>query len=157
MAIPPWLLGKHTTTLAVQPIVVSNTATGATTNSSTASQSLVGVVDQVAYRGNTTSENIVAMTAARDNEVPLEVDDTIEITEILQTAAASSLLAKCWQTADNADYAIVTLVRGPNQFVFTGLMESYTETINKGKSTARMVFRQANLGNVNPNPAITTP
>jgi hypothetical protein len=118
---------------------------------------LTGIIDQINYRGQTTTENIYPLTSQRDNEVPIEADDTLELVEILRTGTGNSFLAAAWNAANGADYAYATFTRGTMKIEYFGLMESYSEGISKGKNTARLMLRIADLGNGQVSPLSTVP
>jgi hypothetical protein len=147
-AIPIWLVGRNTSVCNIVTQTVG--ANGALTPATT--YTLVGLIDEIEVSPSQSSENIVAMIAPRENNVAIELGGTITLTEVLVYGTTGNLLAEAW--ASGNDYAIVTVTRGGNTWTFTGLMQSYAESITKGKCTGRMTLELVNTGpgpNVNPN------
>jgi len=154
-AVPQWLTGRFVSSVTVTPLDFE-AATGNLIAGTVAIQTLTGLVDEIDVNGEETTENIVALTSTRDNEVPIEDNTSISLTEILRSGAGNSLLAKCWATAGAGDYAQVSIVRDQNTWTFVGVMQSYSESLRKGKSVARMNFVMADIGNASANPTLAT-
>jgi hypothetical protein len=169
-AVPPWLIGKHVTTVTAQLQSVSpvdgtlgNLGTGspeiATLAAGTGKLSLgtfaftTGLVDAIEYNGAKTTENIAAINETHANAVPIARRDSFTLTEILRTGAGNSLLAALWTagTSDTNASRIVGLTfnRGAKGWSGYFLMTGYTESIRRGKSTARMTLEMVDPGQTN--------
>jgi hypothetical protein len=170
--IPLWLLGRNVTSLLARWQTVSGA--GVLANGASAVETLTGVVDEIAYSGVRTTEMINSLTSRRENEVLIESDDSYVFTEIMRneddaaysaTVPQYNILAKLWANSDSADHILFTLTRGGtggtggpggNSHTFTGIMESYRETIHKGKCIARMTIRMVDIDVTVANPAYAT-
>jgi len=155
-AIPIWLVGRNTSSCTSTP----QSADSSGTLSPQTALPLVGFVDEIEYSGTQNAQNLVNMTAVRENMVAVEIDGTLTLTEILQSKSGlpsgnnGNLLAEAW--ASGYDYAQVVIARGGNTWTFVGVMQGYVETITKGRCTGRMTLQPVNLGNaVNSNPAFS--
>jgi hypothetical protein len=151
-SIPIWLIGRNVTSVAITPQVAN--AAGLLSNSTVGQKTITTVVDEINYGGQITTQEISALTASRENPVPIEQDDTLVITEILRQAAGSNNLAACWNGSDNPDVALFQFTRGGNACSFYGLMSDLEYDVEKGKSVVRMTLKIVDTGaGINQNPA----
>lgn len=147
--LPIFLIGRNVSAVTLTLLAV---AADGTLSDSTA-YTLTGVIDEVEYNGQTSLESIPHLTSARDHMVAVQTDDSITLVEVLQAASSSAynLLATAFFSA--SDYARVAITRGSGSWTFTALMESYEETLQRGKTVGRLVLRQTDLGNATANPS----
>jgi len=131
--IPPWLLGKHVTTVSATPLTVAVDGTYTTGSAST----LIGRCDEITFSSRNATENISPMDDRQTNEVIVESATSLTLVEILQSnpIAASNLLA---QIAYGYDYNLFTIARAGKTFSFIGVVGDYTESLRKGKSTGTL-------------------
>lgn len=149
--VPNWLIGKHLTTCAILPMKADSA--GALTNSAVGSQNILTIIDDIDYAGQLVTEEISALTAVRENAVPIEQDDVLTLTQILRSGAGLNLLAASWMASDSPEFAQFTFAWGGNTCVMVGTMAGYEEDVEKGKSVCRMTLRMTDIGtgsNVNP-------
>jgi hypothetical protein len=152
MALPTWFLGKHVTAITAAGVTVG--ADGTLTISSSSSgnpQSLSGFIDGIEFTLQNTTENIQSIDQRRANYVITESETSYTLTEILKSNDSSgtpkNILAALGITYD---YVLITLARGGRTWAFTGVIGSYSETINKGKSTGKLEVKMADSGAANP-------
>jgi hypothetical protein len=151
--VPIWMTGKAVSTVTVQ---YASAGSDGTLTLGGSSQSLVGLVDEITYSGSNTVENIAALTSQRDNDVAIEINDSITLSEILRTGANNCFLAYVWNNADNtagSEYIQVVVTRGGNTWTFVGIMQSYNEGLRKGKTVGRLSVQIVDLGSAVANPA----
>jgi hypothetical protein len=162
--IPLWLVGRHVTSVTARWQTVS--AAGVLGNGTSAVETLTGVVDQIQYSGERTTEMINSLTSIRENEVTIESDDSVILTEIMRNndAAAApqyNILAKLWTNVDSADHILFNFTRGGtglsggpggNSYLMYGVMTSYRESIRKGKNVAQLTIQMIDIGNATANP-----
>jgi hypothetical protein len=144
--IPTPLLGRHVSSVTVR--WQTPDANGLLGNGTSTTQTITGIIDGVEIQGTNQTETINNLTSTRENEVVIESADSIVLTEIMRdgiNAANVNVLAAIWTNADSADYCLVTIARGGNSFTFYGLMSDYSESIRKGKNTARMTFQMIDI------------
>lgn len=141
--IPGWLTGKGVTAVTITPQTVNNQTGGLT---DTTAVPLVGHLDGVAIRTRVTNEEISPMDAVRENYVPIQTGSSFELTEVLK-AIGINLLAPA---ANASLYQKVVLTRGAQTYLFYGIVESYTETIVRGKSVAVLTVQMIDPGSFNP-------
>lgn len=148
--IPMWLLGGHNTTLTYTPYDLA--ADGTLTADSGGAISLVGQVDEWSIDLSKTEENISSMHRRRANWVTIEVDQTIEITEILKSGEPN-LLAAIAMSGAWSEYGLFTAVRGAQAWQAVLKVSRYRETVRKGKSVGVMTLRMVDdivPGSLNP-------
>lgn len=174
MAIPVWLTAQNITTVTVQALVANTAGVLSTTGDGV--ETLYGAVREVLYNGVLRSESVTALTSVRENEVPIERDDSFTLVEMLKSDDANAyhasapqynILAKLWamhMAATPVHYVRVTFSRGKTgvgggpgglSWSFDGLIQSYDEEWNKGVSTGRMTIQMIDLGDGVTNPTVT--
>lgn len=148
MALPNWLLGRNVTTVTVSPATVA----GDGTFSVGAGVSFTGFIDGIEVNAQNTTENIQSIDQRRANYVITESETSVTLTEILKgndsSATPKNLLA---QIAFNGnDIQQFSMNRGGRVFTFLGVVSTYAENINKGKSTGKMELKMVDPGAANP-------
>lgn len=151
--VPPWMLGKHATTLIVTPQTVAadgtlsdGTATNLLTSTGTLHTNLVhtfGVVDGFRIVGRKRCSNIRSVHRNRANCVPYSLGYEFEIMEIARAGANNCLLAPLFY---NSGTAIVKLTFARARKVFTvyATMVDYFEPTAREKNVHRLICRQVN-------------
>lgn len=167
-AVPIWLVGKDVTSVLVQPQNVDLT-TGALTPASGVAPSplnglnIFGVLNEISLEETVSSERIEAITSARQNEVVLERGINIVMSEVMRyndaidgTPRFDNLLIQLWAMRWNTGQTIVstTFIRGAMQYLCYGEIQSYRETVRKGKCIAQMSMRHIRRTDAD-NPVIT--
>ena len=150
--LPNWLLGRNVTALTVAGVTVDGTGTTTTTASSASNpQNLAGYIDGIELSSQNTTENIASIDQRRANYVITESETSVTLTEILKNndsaGAPRNILAAAYY---NYDQALFTMTRGSRTFSFLGVMASYAENINKGKSTGKLEIKMVDPGSANP-------
>lgn len=150
--VPTWLLGKHVTALTAAGVTLD--ANGNTTTSSSSSsnpQSISGRIDGIELTQSNTTENIQSIDRRPANYVITESETSMTLTEILRSndsvSTPTNVLAHLGNTFD---YALINLTRGGLTFGFYCVIGSYSETINKGKSTGKLEVKMIDDGAANP-------
>ena len=138
-SIPNWLIGRNVTSVAVTPQIADSA--GLLSASAVGAQTFTTIVDEIQNTGAITTQEISALTARRRNEVLIEEDDSLVLTEIMRSSAGSVLAAACWTAADEPDWGLIVFTRGGNAVTFYAAMVGYEEDVQKGKSVARLTFR----------------
>jgi hypothetical protein len=143
--VPLWLIGRTVTAVIVTPQTAD--ADGVLTPGS--GVSFTAVVDEIGYSGRVTTAEISALTASRRNEVPIEEDHTLTLTEIMRNGAALSLGCLVWTGAP--DRASFYFSRGGNSILVYGVLSDYSETVTKTRSMATLTIRFTDTpGTTNP-------
>jgi hypothetical protein len=141
--VPPWLLGRHVTTVTLVGMAID--IYGVLTDSD--SEALVGQLDEITLTSTPQTENIQAMDIRIANYVILEDDFTLTLSEILKRVNAN-ILYKLQSLGYDYFHAIIT--RGTDTWDFYGLRGEYAEQLVKGKATGRMTFHCIYPGDFNP-------
>lgn len=150
-SIPLWIIGRAVTAVVVTPLIAdTNGLLGAAT---LGAQSFTTVADEISYSGTVQTVEISPLVSSRRNEVPLEEDGVMVITEIMRNSALLNLGALIWMQTDNPDRALFQFSRGGNKIEMYGTLDSYDETVTKGKSMAHLSIRMIDTGVTN-NPII---
>jgi hypothetical protein len=111
--------------------------------------SFTAIVDEISYSGRVTTAEISPLVTNRRNEVPIEEDHTLSLIEIMRNGAALNLGALLWTGA--TEYALFTFSRGGNSYSAYGVLDSYSETVTKTRSTATLSIRFVDTpGTTNP-------
>jgi hypothetical protein len=151
-AVPNWLIGKHVTAITVAGVTAATDGTLTITAASAGNpQSLAGYIDGIDFTIQNTTENIQSIDQRRANYVITESETSFTLTEILKTndsaGAPKNILAPIGMLYD---YALVTLTRGGRTWSFMSVVGSYSESINKGKSTGKIELKMVDPGTSNP-------
>lgn len=141
-AIPVWLTGRHVTACALIPQTVA--ANG--TLSAGASSSLVGSLDGIEIDSTPEEEEISPMTTTRRNPVNIKEGTRFTVTEILKSNGTNLLAA----AATAADYFQITLTRGGQSWSAYVKRGAYTESLQRGKSTASLTLETVDISGTNP-------
>lgn len=136
--IPLWLTGRHVTAVVATPQAVD----GAGLFTPGAAGTFTGIADEIQYSSNVRTVEISALTSALKNEMPLEQDDMMVITEILRAGTDMCFGAII---AEVAEYCQFLFTRGGNSIALYGVVTDYEETVPKGKSIARLTIRRVQL------------
>lgn len=139
--IPAWLVREFSATIT--PLAAASD--GTLTPGSTAS--LVGQLDSMEVTGNKETENISPMDSYPKNYVPVEIETTFVVTEILKRNGIN-ILAAAYYGPD--DYAEFVCARGGQTYDFIGLMNNYTEPLKKGKNTGQLTIQMVAIASGNP-------
>lgn len=150
-SIPLWIIGRTVTAVVVTPLIPD--VDGLLGAAALAAQSFTAIADEISYSGTVQTAEISPLTASRQNLVPLEEDGVMVITEILRNSALLNLGARIWMQTDNPDRALFQFSRGGNKLEMYGTLDSYDETVTKGKSIAHLSIRMIDTGVTN-NPII---
>lgn len=154
MALAPWLLGRHITTLTAR-VQTLNENTGALADAGGASPgitdlanlTLAGVIDEVRLMMNRETDNISPVNSTSSHHVPIKVGFGLVLTEVLRTAVGASLLLNIY-TSGVTNFVVITFTRGLNTWSGTFLMTGYDETIQRGKNVARVTVSPVDNGAV---------
>jgi hypothetical protein len=151
--VPPWMLGKHASTLIVTPQAVAadgtlSNGTAATLLASTGTLHTdlvhtVGIVDGFRIVGRKKTANISAVHRNRANHVPFSLGYEFEVAEIMRAGANNCLLAAAFH---NSGSSIVKLTFGAYRRVWTvyACMLRYSPPASREKNVARLLCRQVN-------------
>jgi hypothetical protein len=150
--IPTWLLGRHVTAFTAAGVTVAADGTLTTSASSAGNpQNLAGFIDAIDFTASNTTENIQSIDQRRANYVITESETSFTLTEILKTNDSAGAVKNIFAALSlTYDYALITLTRGGRTWAFTGVIGSYTENINKGKSTGKIELKMVDSGGSNP-------
>ncbi len=149
--IPPWMLGRHVTTLIAQVQTVAGDGTladagGATNVASLATSTGVlgtnlvftqGLIDEVEFSSQKLTENISAVHRPRANMVAFSIRYQFTLTEIMRFGANNALLAGIWNNG-SSDIVKFTFARARNVWTTYAVMTSYNESFQRGKNVARL-------------------
>lgn len=142
MALQPWLLGRHVTSVLVH-VQTYNNATGALADAAVTagnvSQLVVttGVVDEIRLDATRETENISPSNSQRSHAVPIKTGFSLQLSEVMRSSVAGCLLANVW-FAGPTNYVRFAFARAGKTWAGYFLMTSYDETIVRGKNVARM-------------------
>jgi len=126
-----------------------------------------GVLDDITYNARSVTEDIAPLTSPSENNVEVERDDSVLLTEIMRPYIGQNLLAAAMVNAlvgaAPAEYLKLEIFRGQDHAsagtnkvtkleMYTSMME-YRETVRKGKSTCQMTLGLMEAGaSLSPNP-----
>lgn len=108
--------------------------------------SLTGVIDSIDFKSKNMLENISGMSSGLKNYVIVENESSVVLVEILKSIGRNFLA----EVAYGFRYAKVILNRGQQTWSFLGVVESYEETIRRGKSLGHLSLKQVDIGGENP-------
>lgn len=150
--LPNWLLGRNVTAITVAGVTVAVDGTTTTSTASTSNpQNLAGYIDGIELNSQNTTENIQSIDQRRANYVITESETSFTLTEILKgndsVGTPRNILAACYYSYDQA---LFTMSRGGRTYAFLGVLSSYAESINKGKSTGKLEIKMIDPGTANP-------
>lgn len=140
--VPLWAIGRHVTVCSLTPQTVG--ADG--TLSDGASTSLVGSLDGVEFSSNPEVEEISPITTTRANDVLVKDRTEITLVEILKHTGTNILAA----AVTSATYFKVIITRGAQTWTFYGLRGAYSESLQRGKSTASLTLTMVDPNTTNP-------
>jgi len=135
-----------------------NASTGALTDSATVG-TITSVLDGAGIRTRLQTEEISAITSARENNVPIQVGTEIVLREILDRRASvlpttGPVLAKLADTlasVGGSPFCKVEITRGGNTWTYYGCFSGYNEgPYVKGKNTGEMTFLPVDNGSQSP-------
>lgn len=157
MAIPLPLRGLDVSLVRITQQTL-NASTGALTDSGTVG-TITAVLDGAGVRTRMVTEEISAITSARENNVPVQVGTEIVLREILDRRASvlpttGPVLAKLADTLasiSGSAFCKVEITRGGNTWTYYGLFSEYNEgPYVKGKNTGEMSFLPVDNGSQSP-------
>lgn len=156
VAIPIWLIGKHVSAITITPQDIASD--GTLSNNSVGAKSLVGMLDQIEMNQENDLENIQALDIRRNNNVIVGTGTSFTLTQILRQNDVAGTPTNILAAVSNgmtglsggADIHLINITRGGRSFAFYGIARSYNETINRGKSTCRLVVDMVDPGSANP-------
>ena len=143
MALPVWLTGVNGSYAVT---ITPQTNTNGTLADTTPVQTLTGSIDSINPESVRTNEEISAMNSGRLNHVALQSGTTFALTEILKYTGTNMLA----QFGYAFDYGKVAVTRGAQTFTFYGLVENYSESLQRGKSTGTLRMVMVDNGAANP-------
>lgn len=150
MALAPWLLGRHVTSVLIH-VQTYDSATGAlapaAVTASTQSQLVVttGVLDEIRLTSTRETENISPANSQKSHAVPIKSGFNLQVSEVMRSSVAGCLLANIW-FAGPTNYVSFTFTRAGRSWLGYFLMASYNETIVRGKNVARMTLVSVDNG-----------
>jgi hypothetical protein len=151
--IPIFLIGKNVTSVVatVQTVASNGTladSSGADIATLANGTSIIGLVDSVDVQASRTTENISGMQQTHAHYVKIARRDSVSLTEILRTGSANCLLANIWTSATSR-YVKIALTRGGNSWTGYFLLNSYSESIRRGKITGTLTCTMVDPGQLN--------
>ncbi len=159
LVTPPWLLGKHLTSVTARYQVAD--ATGTITDGASTLRTFTGIIDGISYAGRDDEEDIAALTSEYENPMSVQTNDSFTLTEIMRNSAGNNWLASFrmnTELATGGQYVLLTFVRGgTNSFTFYGLMSNYRESARQGKSVAMMDLQIIDILDTTPIPDVALP
>lgn len=154
MALPNWLLGRNVSSVTASPCTVA--ADGTVTVGS--AWVLTGWIDGLEFNSQNTTENIQSIDNPKANYVITENETTVTMTEILKgndsNTTPRNYLAQIAYNITPSGIVQFSMNRGGRVFTFVGVISTYAENINKGKSTGKMELKMVDTGSTISNPTL---
>jgi hypothetical protein len=141
--IPMWLIGRGVYTLFITPCSLQSNGT----LTELTGGNLIGRCDEVSISGRNTLENISPMDSRLANNVVVESETVINLTEIMQSLGQANIDNVLALSAMQYDYVRVDIGRNGKTYTFYGVVGEYNENLRKGKCTATLSLHQVNLTN----------
>jgi len=162
MNIPPWLLGRHVSTIQITPYVLDEDGV---LQADESVSSLIGTIDEIEIDSEVASENISPMDTRTSHHEPVEDDFALVFTEVLKTGNFSDAPRTGGNFNCNVfvrlytswDFFYITISRGTQSWGAWMSRGSYTEGLRKGKSSGRAQARRINVyssGIIQANPTL---
>lgn len=147
-SIPLWVIGRTVTAVVATPLIAD--ANGLFSTHALGALSFTAIADEISYASTVQTVEISALTSSRKNEIPLEQDDRMIISEILRASTNGCLGARAW-TAAGGSWCRFQFSRGGNAISLYGAIADYEENVTKGKCIARLAIHRVTLvGEGNP-------
>jgi hypothetical protein len=149
--VPPWMLGRHVTTLVAQIQTIASDGTlsdaGGASDVATLAASTgalgsgltftTGLVDEFELQSTKLSENISAINRPRANMVPYSIRYSFTLTEIMRNGADRCRLAAIFYNGVS-DLVKLTFSRARMTWTVYAVLTSYSESLQRGKNVARL-------------------